>query len=172
MPETKHRISIHLAADAPFIVDSDFLELTEEQLRLVMLEADAYALGNQTRVLVRVGGFSLIHTWFKANYPLPRHSHAHDCLYYVITGSLQLGKRTLRPGDSFLVTADTPYQYVAGAEGVEVLEIRHGVAHTDMTVYDSEARIAKRAGDALAANRDAWAEAEVSPTFAATAGRS
>ena len=67
---------------------------------------------------------SLVHAWFGPGYRLPRHTHSADCLYYVISGSAVLGNHTLRAGDGFFVPANAPYQYDAGPEGVEVLEIR------------------------------------------------
>ena len=77
-------------------------------------------------------GFSLVHVWFKANYPLPRHSHDSDCMYYVISGEAHMGNQVLRPGDSFFIPAEAPYVYTAGPDGVEVLEIRHDVPDVDI----------------------------------------
>jgi mannose-6-phosphate isomerase-like protein (cupin superfamily) len=163
-------ISLHMAADAPSMAEAGFYDLTEEQLEPVMLEAEAFGLGNQTTMLVRdAGGFGLVHVWFKANYPLPRHSHRHDCMYYVISGSAIMGSRTLRAGDSFFVPSGAPYQYVAGPDGVEVLEIRYGAAETTIDVYETHDRIRERVAGALAANREIWQAAETSPTFAANA---
>jgi mannose-6-phosphate isomerase-like protein (cupin superfamily) len=163
-------ISLHMAADAQSMADAGFYELSEEQLVPVMLEAEAFGLGNQTTMLVRdAGGFGLVHVWFKANYPLPRHSHSHDCMYYVISGSAIMGSRTLGAGDSFFVPSGAPYQYVAGPEGVEVLEIRYGAAETTIDVYETHDRIRERVAGALEANRETWEAATTSPTFVANA---
>jgi hypothetical protein len=62
--------------------------------------------------------------WFKSGYPLPRHTHNCDCLYYIIGGSLRIGQEKLGPGDGFFVGRDVPYTYKAGDAGVEVLEFR------------------------------------------------
>lgn len=64
--------------------------------------------------------------WLKlaSNYQLPRHNHTGDCLYYVQSGELHLGNRTLRAGEGFFVPSGAPYSYVAGPEGAEVLEFR------------------------------------------------
>ena len=51
--------------------------------------------GHQTRLLFAAGGISLVYVWFKSGYPLPRHTHDSDCLYYVIGGSLKLGTEEL-----------------------------------------------------------------------------
>jgi quercetin dioxygenase-like cupin family protein len=106
--------------------------------------------------------------WFKANFPVPRHSHSGDCLYYVISGSAIMGSRTLRAGDSFFVPSGAPYQYTAGPEGVEVLEIRHRVDHVDFTFHDPDA-YGEKAAKAIEANRESWVTTTVSPTFAANA---
>src|SRR4051812_38205377 len=65
--------------------------------------------GSVIDVLVNIPGFSLLHIWFKENYPLVLHSHDVDCLYYIVAGSIQLGTETLGPRDSFFVPADVPY---------------------------------------------------------------
>lgn len=51
-------------------------------------------------------------------------SHNVDCLYVVIGGPLKLGMETLGRGDGFFVPAGTPYTYLPGGSGVEVLEFR------------------------------------------------
>ena len=73
-------------------------------------------------------GMSLTHVWFGPDFPLFRHSHPGygDCLYYVLTGSIVMGSRTLGPGDGFFVPNGLPYKYKAGPEGVQVLEFRAG----------------------------------------------
>lgn len=73
----------------------------------------------------RDDGLSLCYAWFKSGYVLPRHSHNADCLYYVIAGSIELGRQTLGKGDGFFVPSDAPYSYVVGPEGAEVLEFRN-----------------------------------------------
>ena len=35
--------------------------------------------------------------WFKPHYPLPRHTHDVDCLYYVVSGTAVMGNQELRP---------------------------------------------------------------------------
>src|SRR4030095_8169851 len=84
--------------------------------------------GEQARVLFSVPGFTLLHVWFKKEYPLPLHSHDADCLYYIIAGSLRLGTETLEPRDGFFGPANVPYAYTPGPNGVELLEFRHVTA--------------------------------------------
>jgi quercetin dioxygenase-like cupin family protein len=83
-----------------------------------------YETGNQVTLLFSAPGFSLTHVWFKSGFPLPRHSHDADCLYYVVSGSLEIGTEILKAGDGFFVGCDVPYAYTPGEEGVEVLEFR------------------------------------------------
>jgi mannose-6-phosphate isomerase-like protein (cupin superfamily) len=177
MTTTKHKrgITIYRAADAPDLVATDFMsapQMTPEARRgLSQFSGAGGVAGGVVKVLARgADGFSLVHVWFKANYPLPRHSHDADCMYYVISGSAVMGRQVLRPGDAFFVPADAPYQYNAGPEGVEVLEVRYGTDQFDMKIPDASPARWKAMAEAVAANRDRWAEEPVSPTFAANAG--
>ena len=168
----KHRISIHHATEARASRRDEFFRLTDEQLAPLLLAGEALAAGSQKTELVHdAAGFTLIHLWWKPNFPLPNHSHDTDCLYYVISGAAIMGNRVLRAGDSFFVAAGTHYQYSAGPEGVEVLEIRFGAEHSDMTCYGAPGSYQKKAMQALESNREEWAHATTSPTFAANARR-
>lgn len=113
------------------------------------------------------GGFSLVRLWFKPNYPLVRHTHDADCLYYVLSGSALMGSQTLRTGDAFFVPAKAPYRYTAGPDGVEVLEIRHDVAQFGMVIPDEPEASWRSMEEAVAANRDDWQRLVESPTRAA-----
>jgi quercetin dioxygenase-like cupin family protein len=162
----KRGVSIYTAAAAA--ENPNITKLTDEQKIPLALVSEPIGKGMATKVLVAdAGGFGLKHVWLKPNFPLPRHSHAPgDCLYYVIAGELRMGNQLLRGGDSFLVPSGAPYQYTAGPEGVEVLEIRYRCTEVDMTVLEDPERYRQRAYDALDANRAVWAEAVVPPTFA------
>jgi hypothetical protein len=80
--------------------------------------------GCMLRTLYSSPECSLVYAWFKSGFPLPRHSHDSDCLYFIVAGSLKLGNEELGPGSGFFVGANVPYTYVAGEQGVEVLEFR------------------------------------------------
>ena len=80
--------------------------------------------GAELELLFSMPGMSLARAWFKSGFPLPRHSHNVDCLYYITGGSLRMGTEELGVGDGFFVGADVPYAYTAGPEGVELLEFR------------------------------------------------
>ncbi len=83
------------------------------------------------------GGFSLVSIEFAPGYMLPRHSHSSDCLYYIVEGSIVMGRRELGPGDGFFLPAEQPYAYHAGPDGVKLLEFRHETAF-DMKVYEKD----------------------------------
>ena len=114
--------------------------------------------GEEVTVLVDIPGFSIANVWFKHGYPLPLHSHSADCLYYVVAGSARLGTEELGPGDSFFVPANTPYNYHAGPEGVEVLEYRHTL-DIDFQNYAKGQAFYDKALETVIANRDEWRKA-------------
>jgi hypothetical protein len=104
---------------------------------------------------------------FKADYPVLRQSHDADCLYYIVYGCATLGAQTLRPGDGFFIPAGAPYGYTAGPEGVELLEIRHGVQRFDTQMHESNASTWAATADTIANHCEAWEADTVSPTLAA-----
>jgi quercetin dioxygenase-like cupin family protein len=113
------------------------------------------------------GGFSAVIVWGKPNYPLARHSHRSDCMYFIINGSATLGSVTLRPGDSFYAPAGAPYAWTAGPDGVEILEVRRNVDLIGTDMSEMSGATFERYLEAIEANRARWAEMDVSPTFAA-----
>jgi len=143
----------------------------ETNAELIALNGAGHALGLQSKLLVRQtpeeGGFSLLLVWGKPNYPLPRHSHRSDCLYFIVSGSASMGNVTLRPGDSFFAPEGALYHYTAGPDGVEVLEIRHGVDTIGTDMADLSPDVIERYWRATEENRDRWAAMEKSPIFAA-----
>ena len=97
------------------------------------------------------GGFSLVSIEFAPGYTLPRHSHSSDCLYYIVEGSIVMGRRELGPGDGFFLPAEQPYAYHAGPDGVKLLEFRHDTAF-DMKIYEKDmARYRARAIESMSA---------------------
>jgi len=123
-----------------------------------MIEAGAID-GSEVLLLASIPGFSLVHLWFKKDFPLPLHSHDVDCLYYVIAGSLKLGTELLGPRDSFFVPADAPYTYRAGPEGVEVLEIRQ-TDHWNFKIHAKSPTYYEKAVETISANREGWRQAK------------
>jgi len=61
---------------------------------------------------------------FSPNFAVDFHSHAADEIFYVVKGSLEFGKRSLGPGSSVLIPADTLYAFKAGADGLQMLNFR------------------------------------------------
>lgn len=111
--------------------------------------------GAEFTMLCNLPGFTLMHAWFKKDYPLPLHSHSADCLYYVVSGSARLGTEELSAGDSFFVPANTPYTYRAGPDGVEVLEFRHTL-DIDFQNYAKNQAFYDKAISTIRENRDFW----------------
>lgn len=100
-------------------------------------------------------GFSLVWSWFGANFRLPRHSHDADCLYYVVSGEIRMGARVLQAGEGFLVKAGAPYTYQAGPDGVTVLEFRTATSF-DMNIRDQTPERWMPIVEAVQANRERW----------------
>jgi quercetin dioxygenase-like cupin family protein len=163
------------AKDAVDLVDTDLMSSPEmSPTAAAAMQAGVGAglgAGAQTKVLLRQseaeGGFSLVTLWFKPGFPLPRHTHDVDCLYYVLSGSAIMGNQTLRAGDGFFVPEDAPYQYSAGPDGVEVLEIRHGVESFDMKIPDVSPENVRAMTELASSRREQWERMDISPTMAA-----
>jgi mannose-6-phosphate isomerase-like protein (cupin superfamily) len=175
--QTRHRpaIKLYRAADAVdngttgFRGDGWASEETSKHLN-ALYEA-GHNDGVQSSLLFRQtpeeGGFSAVIVWGKPNYPLARHSHRSDCMYFVITGSATLGNVTLRPGDSFYAPDGAPYAWTAGPDGVEILEVRRNVDLIGTDMAEMSAATFERYLGAVEANHDRWTELDESPTFAA-----
>ena len=119
----------------------------------------ATASGQVVKVLFgdpEAGGMSLVWSWFAPNFPLPRHSHSADCLYYVTKGELHLGRQVVKEGEGFFVADGASYAYTAGPEGVEVLEFR-SVSEFDMQITESLPRWAKMV-EIARENSETWSE--------------
>ena len=171
----KKGMTIYRAGDSQELMESGFMTwpTMSDDARASLGEVIAVGAAAAQKVMVvarqspEEGGFSLVHVWFKANYPLPRHSHDSDCMYYVISGEAHMGNQVLRAGDSFFVPAEAPYVYSAGPDGVEVLEIRHDVAQFDMKIPDAPEARWQEMVEISVANRERWEADQTSPTFAA-----
>ena len=154
------KFTIFRAAPAPNFEEVDVMTYAgtlSPQLQDAYFKAMEAGMGEgQTiKLLFSAPGFSLTYAWFKSGFPLPRHRHDVDCLYYVIAGSLILGSETLGAGDGFFVPGDMAYSYVPGPEGVEVLEFRHAEHFTIEFLAGNPAFWAK-AIETVRAQRDSW----------------
>lgn len=156
------KLQIFRAQDAPSLTDSGhmslepYTELQREGMQRVV--AAGYLEGAEIAVLVDLPGFSLIHAWMKKGYPLTRHSHDSDCLYYIVAGSLTIGTEELGPRDSFFVPAGVAYTYTPGPQGVEVLEFRHAGRFNYLNLSHNQA-FYDRAVQACETNLEAWKKA-------------
>jgi mannose-6-phosphate isomerase-like protein (cupin superfamily) len=120
-------------------------------------QADGGSLdqGVDLKVLFDKPGLSLVHAWFKSEYPLPRHTHNVDCIYYIVAGSLRMGEEVLRAGDGFFVGADVPYTYTPGPDGLEILEFRASNAF-DIKVMGDQAKLRAKSQDKIMSRQEAW----------------
>ena len=122
------KFAIYRNADAPAFSEVDVMDydgMTPQiEKTFAQLGEAGIDEGQTVKLLFSAPGFSLTYAWFKSGFPLPRHSHNADCLYYIIAGSLTVGSETLGAGDGFFVPTNAAYAYVPGPEGVEVLEFR------------------------------------------------
>ncbi|MEA3020300.1 MAG: hypothetical protein QOI47_1824 [Actinomycetota bacterium] len=159
--QTTRGITFYEAGEAPSLDASGMM--TPPQLDpsiYTELDLKPLAAGSKTTVLFRGEGpsaFSLVYAWFGPGYRLPRHSHSADCLYYVVSGEAILGRRAVGAGSGFFVKAGQPYTYVAGADGVEVLEFRQSTSF-DMQVLDQTVERWMPIVAAAVANQATWIE--------------
>jgi hypothetical protein len=117
---------------------------------------DAGALtGTEGRMLFSGAGYTLAYAWFKSGFPLPRHTHDSDCLYFIVGGSLRLGNEELKAGDGFFIGKDVPYLYTPGPNGVEVLEFR-SVETFDINTLAGSSGFWDKALQTVLAKRDSW----------------
>jgi hypothetical protein len=167
MVETdKPRFTIFRSKDAPGEADASLMAY--ESVTPVVAEGSQRATqagaleGTELRPLFVAPGFSLVYVWFKSAFPLPRHSHNVDCLYYIIGGSLMLGHEELGAGDGFFIGKDVPYLYKPGAAGVELLEFRAADAF-NIKVLANNPAFWDRAVETVRSQRGIWAS-EPRPT--------
>lgn len=119
--------------------------------------------GQHARLLFARDGMSLAYAWFKSGFPLPRHSHDSDCLYFILGGTLRIGKETLKAGDGFFVGKGVPYTYTPGDAGVEVLEFR-ATGQFDVKVLASNMAFWTTAAQKVEAKQTSWREESLSPS--------
>ena len=159
MPKAFPPFAIFRAADAVDFDTSGIMSPPDPAT--VNLEASAQLVeagmgeGANNELLFGKAGYSLTKVWFKSGFPLPRHSHDCDCLYYILAGSVRLGAEELGPGDGFFVGADVPYTYTTGENGVELLEFRASNAF-DIKLLAGSRKWYDKALETVEAKRDIW----------------
>ena len=159
-PKAAGKFAIYRGADAPAFSEIDVMDYEgvtpELQKTIETLGEAGVDEGQQVKLLFSAPGFSLTYAWFKSGFPLPRHSHNADCLYYIVAGSLMLGTESLGAGDGFFVPADAAYSYVPGPDGVEVLEFRHA-EHFNIKFLAGSGAFWTKALETVRAERAGWA---------------
>ena len=159
-PRTKGLERFSGPADAQLLYETQLMKMpTMDPPASDELMEWATASGQVVKVLFgdpEAGGMSLVWSWFAPDFPLPRHSHSADCLYYVTKGELHLGRQVVKEGEGFFVADGASYAYTAGPDGVEVLEFR-AVSEFDMQITESLPRWAKMV-EIAREHRDTWAE--------------
>lgn len=119
--------------------------------------------GHDLKVLFDAPGMSLLRAWFKSEFPLPRHTHDVDCVYYIVGGSLRMGEDVLRAGDGFFVGANVPYTYTPGPDGVEILEFRPSNAF-NIKVLGDAAKVTEKSMAKVASRQRAWSTEHAPPS--------
>lgn len=158
---TGRKIEIRRAHEGKELMEAMFLaDMDETQMAGLgkLVEAD-YANGFVVKVLFssEALGLSLTYSWFKPGFPLPRHSHSADCLYYVISGEMRFGEEALAAGDCMHVPAGALYTFETGEAGVEFIEFRQA-ARYDIR-YQSPAKVWDRQLAQTKAGAETWASA-------------
>ena len=150
---------IYRGAQAPSFSEIDVMDYEgvtpEIQSRFDQLGEAGIDEGQSVKLLFSAPGISLTYAWFRSGFPLPRHSHDADCLYYIAAGSLTLGTETLGAGDGFFVPAESAYAYVPGPQGVEVLEFRNA-DHFNIRFMAGNSAFWEKALETVRAERPGW----------------
>jgi hypothetical protein len=155
------QFAIFRAKDARFGAETSLMEY--EGMTSVVADGAQRATeagadeGHELRPLFVMPGFSLVYVWFKSDFPLPRHSHNVDCLYYIVGGSLTIGQEELGVGDGFFVGKEVPYTYRPGPAGVEVLEFRAADSF-NIKIMANNPAFWDKAVESVRNQRSAWAK--------------
>ena len=169
--DTERAIDLYFGADAVEGMQSGMLgefDADEETFgRVVELVQEGYGRGITTTVSYQqpaaAGGFSLMTVKVQPHCILFRHSHDCDCLYYVASGSIVMGNRTLVPGDGFFVPEGAKYGYAAGPEGAEVVEFRHGPERVKTIIAPASPERWDTILESIRQNIAGWPEFEPAP---------
>lgn len=153
------KFAIYRGAEAPSFSEVDVMDFDgmtpELETAFASLEEAGIDDGQTVKLLFAAPGFSLTYAWFRSGFPLPRHSHDADCLYYIVAGSLTLGTETLGAGDGFFVPSGGAYAYTPGPEGVEVLEFRNA-EHFNIRFLAGNPAFWNKAVQTIRAEREGW----------------
>lgn len=159
--DTSRKIEIRRAGEGQELMEAMFFgPMDDHQMEGLtkLVEAD-YANGFVVKVLFssEALGLSLTYSWFKPGFPLPRHSHSADCMYYVISGEMHLGEEVLAAGDCMHVPAGALYTFETGPDGVEFIEFRQA-ARYDIR-YQSPPKVWERQLEQTKVHAGLWKDA-------------
>jgi len=176
--EVSPGVRVYRAADAPMLSDTDATstdcEAAPEVMEVAMKLAGADCSINKllAKAPIEEGGLTVLYLYFKPNFPLFPHKHDVNSMYAVIGGSIVdfMGDVVLRPGDCWSVKKGNPYQYCAGPDGVEVLELFAGQEHVKIIMTDTAGDRLEAAQEAVRKNEDAWKLLTEGPLFKANRG--
>jgi hypothetical protein len=107
------------------------------------------------------GGMSVCLGWFKSGFPVVRHSHDSDCLYYIVGGEIRMGSTVLGVGDGVLIPANHPYSFEPGPEGVHLIEFRN-TNRTDIRLAEHDPSRWLQLAEQVKTRRGFW-QAERTP---------
>lgn len=114
-------------------------ERAESNASPEMIEAGERLGARRKRLAQGEGGFYHQYTEMPAGFQVPLHSHDHDELLMVLSGSCRVwpdvGEESveLGPRDSVALAAGHPYRFLCGPEGMEFYVVRRGKASATMT---------------------------------------
>jgi mannose-6-phosphate isomerase-like protein (cupin superfamily) len=154
----RRRITFFKEADAPLLHETNLMDGNYSPAvdsGLSKMREQGYDDGHVLKCLFSSPEFSLVHIWFKANFPLPAHHHNCDCVYYVVAGELHMGNRVIGEGEGFFIPAGAGYSYTAGPKGLQLLEFR-ATSRFDITIADGTPQYWQRLVDICRSNRDTW----------------
>jgi mannose-6-phosphate isomerase-like protein (cupin superfamily) len=66
----------------------------------------------------------LVEIRYQPNSEIKLHSHDEDEIMYIVSGSMQLGSRTVGAGSSLFIAGGTFYGFRVGPEGLQILNFR------------------------------------------------
>lgn len=119
------KIRIREAKDCPLITSRQFLEekgMSADEIA----QYDDDVLETKMRILHEGSATDpqLFETQVPANAVAAVHCHEEDEIMYILAGEMVLGNRSLGPGSSMFIAANTKYGFRAGPDGLSFLNFR------------------------------------------------
>jgi quercetin dioxygenase-like cupin family protein len=83
-------------------------------------------------------GYSLVQVTAAPHTVMQRHKHNVDQIVWCVAGSMTQGNKLIEAGSGYFTPANQAYGYVAGPDGVTVLEFRHSPLDQTETIFVEE----------------------------------